>query len=258
MGTKEFYLTAGDVKLHAKLGFPKTEEEKYPLVIIVHGFTGDMEEPHIAGLSRALENNGFATLRIEMYGHGKSSGEFRDHTVMKWVTELLDVIDYAAALEFVSDLYLCGHSQGGLTVILTAALKADVLKAIVPLSPAICIRQDARTGNIFGAVFDPAHVPEEITFPDGKVLGGNHIRVSQMLPVEASIDRYRGPVLIVHGDCDETVPYAYAAEAQKQYADCTLIPVAGAGHCFDDHLDEMFDSVVSFLARIQGCKRPQG
>ena len=74
----------------------------------------------------------------------------------------------------------------------------------------------------------------------------------------AAIDSYCGPVLIVHGDSDETVPYAYAAEAQKQYADCTLIPIAGAGHCFDDHLDEMFDSVVSFLARIQGCKRPQG
>ena len=249
MDAKELYIQAGGARLHAKLGLPSGHEAVCPLVIIVHGYTGDMEEPHIAGLSQALTENGFAALRVEMYGHGQSEGAFRDHTILKWITELLDVIDYARGLGFVSDLYLCGHSQGGLTVMLAAALKADVIKALIPLSPAVSIRDDALAGHIFGTVFDPEHVPDELVFSDGRVLGGNHIRVSQMLPVEEAVQRYRRPVLIVHGDCDESVPYSCAVNLQKQYADCELKTVRDANHCFDDHLGELFDAVVGFLKK---------
>lgn len=251
MESKEFFLEAGDVRLHAKLDFPGEKQDKYPLVIIVHGYTGNMEEPHIEGLSYALEKNGFATLRVEMYGHGKSEGEFRNHTMLKWLSELMDVVEYARKQEFVSDIYLCGHSQGGLAVILLAAMQADAIKALVPLSPATAIKSFALSGRLFGACFDPAHVPDEVVFPDGRIVGRNYIRVSQMLPIDSSIENYKGPVLIVHGDCDETIPYSCAVEAQKKYADCTLHTVKGANHCFVDHLDEMFDAVAAFLTRIQ-------
>lgn len=250
MEPKEFYLEAGDVRLHAKLGFPAGKSDQYPLVIIVHGYTGNMEEPHIAGLSSALEKNGFATLRVEMYGHGKSEGEFRNHTMLKWLSELIDVVEYAKKQEFVSDIYLCGHSQGGLAVILLAGMQADVVKALVPLSPATVIKSYALAGRVFDTRFDPEHIPDEVVLPDGVVLGGNYLRVAQMLPIDLSIERFKKPVLIVHGDCDETVPYSCAVEAQKKYADCTLYTVKNANHCFDDHLDEMFNAVVSFLTRI--------
>ncbi len=253
MRSDDFTLTAGDVSLHARLGFPASGQEKCPLVIIVHGYTGHMEEPHIAGIAEAVQQHGFASLRVEMYGHGQSEGSFRSHHMLKWLSELLDVIDYAAKLEFVTNLYLCGHSQGGLAVILAAAMKADVLKGLLPISPATSIRQDALAGNTFGVTYDPDHVPEELVFPDGVVLGGNHIRVSQLLPIEAAIQKYRGPVLIVHGDCDETVPYACAVEAQREYADCTLVTVRDANHCFEGHLQELFDAITSFL---EACEAP--
>ena len=41
------------------------------------------------------------------------------------------------------------------------------------------------------------------------------------------------------------------AIAQKKYADCKLYKVEGANHCYDDHLDEMFNAVVSFLTQVQ-------
>ena len=247
MEAKEFYLTAGDVNLHAKLGFPKTEKEKYPLVIIVHGYTGDMEEAHIAGLSGALENNGFATLRVEMYGHGKSSGSFRDHTVLKWVSELLTVIDYAAGLDFVEELYLTGHSQGGLAVILAAAMKRDVIKALIPLAPATMIRDDARRGTSFDIHFDPDHIPGELQMNEERVLDGNYFRTAQLLPVEEAIRSYNGPVLIVHSDTDETVPVKYAEEAAAMYSNARLHIVTGDDHCFDKKIGEVTRVMVEFL-----------
>ena len=80
------------------------------------------------------------------------------------------------------------------------------------------------------------------------------IKNSFTLPIyaiDSSIARYKGPVLIVHGDLDETVPYSCSVEAQKKYADCKLYKVEGANHCYDDHLDEMFNAVVSFLTQVQ-------
>ena len=84
MENREFYIEHDHIRLHAKLDFPAQEREKYPLVIIEHGFTGHMEESHIVGIAKAVNDNGYASLRIELYGHGKSDGEFKNHSVLKW------------------------------------------------------------------------------------------------------------------------------------------------------------------------------
>lgn len=248
---QEFQINAGDVDLHAKLELPEAAGNTYPMVIVVHGFTGDMEEEHIVAVKDAALSLGFVTLRVEMYGHGQSGGKFRDHTVVKWVTELLDVIDYAKKLPFVSDLYLAGHSQGGLAIMLAAALKADVIKAILPLAPAICIRHDAETGHTFDVEYDPQNVPDELVFDDGKILGGNYIRMAQFLPIEESIAKFKKPVLIVHSDTDETVPYKDSVWASEKYADCRLVNVPNDTHCFDNHLAEMISSVQDFLREME-------
>lgn len=127
------------IRLNAQLDMPASSEGKHPLVIIIHGFTGHMEERHIVAVSRTLNEIGFATLRVDMYGHGKSGGRFEDHTLYKWLSNALRVIDYARSLDHVTDLYLCGHSQGGMTVMLAGAMKHDVIKGIIPLSPALMI-----------------------------------------------------------------------------------------------------------------------
>ena len=80
---KEFYIDDDGIKLHAKLDMPDGYEEgsKCPLVIVIHGLTGHMEERHITAIARTLNEMGFATLRAEMYGHGKSGGTFENHNL---------------------------------------------------------------------------------------------------------------------------------------------------------------------------------
>ena len=109
--SREFFIPDDGIQIHLKLNFPQNPSgEKMPLMILVHGFTGDMEETHIRAVQRTANEEGFAVLRAEMYGHGKSGGAFGDHTLMKWISNILTVIDYARTLDFVSDLYLCGDS----------------------------------------------------------------------------------------------------------------------------------------------------
>ena len=240
---KEFYITSEGLKLHAKLD-RSGNEEKGPLCILIHGFTGHMEENHIIAAQKAMNDAGVSVLRVEMYGHGKSEGEFKDHTLYKWVTNALDVVKYAKTLDFVTDLYLCGHSQGGLLTMLVGGMCSDDLKAIIPLSPAWMIPETARKGSLLGQDFNPLHIPEKIV-ADGWELSGDYIRVAQTIHVEDEIARFTGPVLIIHGDDDETVPYSYAEKAAELYKDAKLIPIHGDDHCFTRHLDEMAKALRS-------------
>ena len=237
------YIMDDGIRLHIKTDMPKGFSGKCPLVIVIHGFTGHMEERHITAVAAMLNEIGYATLRVDMYGHGNSGGEFRNHTLSRWVTNALIVIDYARTLDFVTDIYLCGHSQGGLTVMLAAGLKRDVVKGIVPMSPAVVIPEDARRGSVLGVPFDPDHIPEEICSPDGWVLDGNYVRIAQMIRVEDAIDRYPGPVLIVHGDADETIPVRSSVKAAGQYENADLRIICGDTHCYDHHLEEAVEAV---------------
>ena len=250
------YIMDDGIRLNAKLDMPEDyrEGQRCPLVVVIHGFTGHIEETHIVAVSKGINAAGFATLRADMYGHGQSDGAFRNHTLFKWMTNALTVIDYARGLDFVTDIYLCGHSQGGLLVMLAAAMKHDVIKGLIPLSPACMIPEIARSGELLGLSFDPNHIPEVLNSWDGRELDGNYARVAQTIRVEDAIERYRGPVLIVHGDADESVPVQYGIRAAEAYANGRLVLISGDDHCYNRHLDQVVDAVTDWLKARKGAE----
>lgn len=233
------------IPLHAELSRPGGGP--CPLCILLHGFTGHMEEPHIRAAADAMVRCGMAVLRVELYGHGQSGGSFREHNLYKWLNNTLTVIDYARGLDFVTDLWLCGHSQGGLTAMLAAGMKADVIRGLIPLSPAVMIPECARAGELLGVRFDPVRIPACLKAWDGMELSGNYIRVAQTIYVEPAIDRFPGPVLVIHGDADLSVPFFYGSRAARRYQNGTLVPVSGDTHCFDRHLDRMVSALETWL-----------
>lgn len=248
----EFYLQDDNIPIHVKLDFPQGYKgEKLPLMILIHGITGHMEEPHLLAVKDAAHDAGFAVLRAEMYGHGKSGGTFRDHTLFKWISNAMTVIDYAQKLDFVTDLYLAGHSQGGLLTILVGAMEHDRLRAILPLSPATILLDFAREGMLLGVPFDPDHIPEELHADDGLILGGDYARVAQTIHVEDAIRRFTGPVLLVHGSGDTSVTMQCSVDAEKLYADARLVIIPDDTHCYDLHPDLLADAVRDFLVEMK-------
>ncbi|MCR5344210.1 MAG: lysophospholipase [Butyrivibrio sp.] len=237
---EEFYIDSDGTRLHAKLD--RVGTKKGPLCILIHGFTGHMEEDHIIAAKDAINAEGVSVLRVEMYGHGGSDGEFKNHTLYKWVTNALSVVKYAKQLDFVTDLYICGHSQGGLLTMLIGGMCADDFKAIIPLSPAWMIPEAAREGTILGADFDPQHIPEKVGADEWEI-SGDYIRVAQTIHVEDEIARFDGPVLIIHGDDDEAVSYEYGVKASKLYKNAKLVTIHGDDHCYTRHLDEVYKAL---------------
>ncbi len=245
---EEFYISSDQIPLHAKLEVPEGKE-RYPLAIVFHGLTGHMEEEHIKAAAKTFLENGIAALRVELYGHGKSGGAFEKHTLLKWVNNALDVVEYAKNLENVTDLCLCGHSQGGLLVMILAGLYPGAFKAIVPMSPAVMIPEAARTGLFFGGQFDPGQIPDRIAFFD-RELDGNYLRTAQLIHIEELIPKYKGKVLIIHGDRDEAVPLSCSVEAAKHYDDCRLSVIEGDDHEYTGHLDQVLSALSSFLREL--------
>lgn len=243
MTREEFYLTDDGIRLHAKLDRPEGLE-KMPLCIIVHGLTGYMEEEHIVAISAAMNDFGIATLRVELYGHGQSDGAFEDHDLAKWLHNLDTVTDYAKSLDFVTDLYLCGHSQGGLAVVIQAGRRPEEYKAILPLAPALMIPRLAKQ-------FPEDEIPDCFYFHEQRIAQG-YILANRALDVDAAIRNYHGPVLLVQGMADTTIVPQDTVDAAKVYENATLVTIDGDTHCFDYHLDKVVEAVKEFMAKQLG------
>ena len=79
-------------------------KDRGPVCILIHGFTGWKEEEHIMAVEQALLEAGVAVLRADMYGHGASGGKFHDHTLFKWMTNAMTLVDYVRELEYTTDI----------------------------------------------------------------------------------------------------------------------------------------------------------
>ena len=234
------------IPLRATLEQPEAGNP-HSLVILLHGFTSSRDRPHNILAAEAMREAGFATLRLDLYGHGESGGEFRNHTLWKWVSNTVAVIDYMRGLGY-TGLYLSGHSQGGLVAVLAAGMEADRIRGLILRAPAFMIPQGAREGNLLGMPFDPVRIPDLIPVAGGLDLSGNYVRVAQTVHAEDAADRFKGPVLILHGDEDDVVPPEVSREMAVRYADCRLCLIAGETHHFDRCPEQAREIIRNWLA----------
>ena len=231
------FIQSGEIRLSCRLDVP---EKDAPLAVILHGITGNKEERHILGAAEALRQAGFGTLRVDLYGHGESGGSFSGHTVSGWLRNALDVLDYADTVS--RRVFLCGHSQGGLTAMLAGEERSAQLSGLILLSPAWSIPEGARRGDLLGMRFDPEKVPDHMELPNkGVSVGREYIRAAQSICIGKLT--YSGPVLIVHGEADQTVPVSWSRELVRRYRNAGLVTVPGDTHCYDHHLDTVLETV---------------
>ena len=234
------------LRLSAVLEKPAEETEK--IVIVLHGFSSTKDRPHNIQAAQAMREAGFATLRMDLYGHGESDGRFEKHTLQKWISNTMAAIDAVYGMGY-REVWLSGHSQGGLTAALTAAMETDRIRGLILRAPAFMIPECARKGNLLGFDFDPDHIPERMEVIKGLELEGAYLRVAQTIHVEEAISRFKGPVLIIHGDQDDTVPPEDSRKAAEQYANAELAVMKGETHHFDMHPEEMQEIIRQWLAK---------
>ena len=66
---------------------------KSPGVVFCGGFNSDMTGAKAAALDTHCRETGRAFVRFDYFGHGASSGKFRDGTIGRWKDDAIAVID---------------------------------------------------------------------------------------------------------------------------------------------------------------------
>ena len=209
-----------------------------PIAVISHGFMANQMFSQIH--AQNLAKMGYAAFCFDFCGGtlvGSSDGDSTDMSVLTEVEDLKAVIEFAKSQSYTdeNELVLLGCSQGGFVSAIVAAEMKEEVDALILLYPALCIPDDARSGEMMFSKFDPQNVPE--TFWCGPMkLGRRYVTdVIEMDPYEI-IHQYTGKVLIIHGNQDKTVDISYALRAVDTYsqagADVELKIIDEGGHMF--------------------------
>lgn len=103
-----------------------------PGVVWLGGFKSDMMGTKAEALDAWARERGRAYMRFDYFGHGQSSGEFREGTISRWRADALKMLDTLCT----GPQILVGSSMGGWIALLAALARPDRVKGLLLLAPA--------------------------------------------------------------------------------------------------------------------------
>lgn len=220
------------------LHLPPPSTTPFPAVLFLHGFTGSKHEVHrlFVTTARELARRSIAALRFDFRGAGDSAGEFHQLCLSSMLQ------DVAAAMQFVrqrddinpTSLGILGYSLGGLVAQLALPRHPD-LAAVVLWAP-VC---DPRAAVARKSSSEKTRqlLARGIIDMDGWPVGRRLVLQMQTSRPLRSVTRTRAPVLLLHGDQDETVPPNDSAACEQALRragkEVERRLIRGAGHTFD-------------------------
>ncbi|WP_128772527.1 alpha/beta hydrolase family protein [Actinomyces oricola] len=223
------------------------QRERAPLVVCCHGL-GE-SGLRVAPLAQRLTLAGATTVCPSFRGGGApTAGPTTAMSVGTQLDDVRAVVRTARTWPFVdtSRVALFGRSLGGLVAALAAARHPHEIMALVLWYPALGSPESLR--QRFGAL---SAVPRTFTHRvEGRdiLLSRRYAADAWNLNVDTELARFRGPVLIVHGNQDRDVPLAVSQRAAAILPDARLVTVPGAAHGFaDEHLVAATRQSIDFL-----------
>lgn len=103
-----------------------------PGIVWLGGFKSEMTATKATALDAWAEGEGLAFVRFDYYGHGASSGNFREGTVSRWLDDTLAVLDELTT----GPQIVVGSSMGGWLALLAALARPDRVAALLLIAPA--------------------------------------------------------------------------------------------------------------------------
>ena len=210
---------------------PKTgEDEAQPIVIVSHGYTGDLT--YYQYFQKYMATKGVQTYAFDYCGGSKNSKSDSDMTKMTVMTEKEEL--EAVVKMFQDDkrvdknkIYIIGHSQGGHVATLVTNELQDQIAGLYLIAPAFHMN-DAAHEN-FKSVKD---IPETFNVGSG-VTSKKYWKVLMKYDIFDKMT-YKGHVVIFHSHNDEAVDYSYSEKAVKTFPDAELITMDEQDHNFDN------------------------
>lgn len=248
---------SGDIELPAWF-IPARDGAPGPGVALVHGWESarDRTLPNAVFLHAA----GFHCLTIDVRGHGANPPETLPISAGEFGLDALATFEALLARPEVTSGALAGHSMGAIGAILAAAADPRVAAIVATSAPADPLRLTRITFRLARLP-----MPDLIAYPLAWLttrvyLAPRGHRVPE-ISATAAVARYRGPVLLTHGDEDAVVPAAHmarlataarAARTDPGDAPVETLMIQGGQHSWLYEYPAYRATVAGFLARALG------
>jgi uncharacterized protein len=228
------------------------------VIIFAHGMTVDKDdEEKFIRAEEELNKIGFSSLRFDFRAHGKSSGNsMTDFTISGELTDLTAVIDFVTTEGF-EWIGLAGSSFGGAISALYAGEHPEKIKALLLANPVLSFEKCFLKPTTSWAIENFKHYQQQLD-KDGCIIVGSHqMKLGKKLFEEMSqfhphqqLQRYSGPLLVIHGDQDSKVSYPDTVEMFESLSnsDKKFETVEGAEHGF--HTEPYETKVVGLIVEF--------
>lgn len=225
---KTFY--RDNKKIAGELYLPNNNKDVFPLLIMSHGFGGNMDG--LKNDAYSFVKKGYATFVYDFIGGGsniKSDGKMTEMSVLTEASDLNAVIDSLKEDERISNshIFLLGQSQGGFVSTYVAGTRNDI-RGLLDFYPAFCIKDDALEQYPNAEQVPETYFMSKMYTTLGKIYYTD-VTSFDIYEVMANI---QCETLLLHGTADNIVPVKYAQRAAQVIPHCTYIELQGAGHGF--------------------------
>lgn len=204
-----------------------------PVVLMMHGFTGQKNEFDIAGtqtglythMAQQLAKAGIASLRFDFAGSGESSGDWADTTFSGQIRDAIRAFDHLQALETVDGdrIGILGYSQGGLVGAHLAAARpeADAVVLWAPVTHPVATYSTIMGAQTVaeGLAADPKQaITADLSWGGQTTLKGAFFHELPLVSAAGAIASYPGPLRVIVG-LQETIvtPQPIAGQQLLRY-----------------------------------------
>ncbi len=221
------------------IGILSRPNEQAPVVILAHGLGSSKDGSTYYGLQHALQAYGIGSLRIDLFGHGESQGQFRELTLGHAIKSVQAAREWLRKRCRHARIGLCGSSFGGAAVYY-AGLDAAAVALIAPSLDPKRRRRGLRAWKERGWT-------EYVTYA-GEKRRLDYAFHEEYQGYDPATVRFDGQVAFFHGKQDRIVPFA-ESETQAKRLKAPLHAYLGAGHNFDGdgEKDRLIHDVTAFF-----------
>jgi pimeloyl-ACP methyl ester carboxylesterase len=118
-------------------------DRHHPAIILISGSGPNDRDETIFGhkpflvLSDFLTRNGFAVIRYDKRGVGKSTGEYNKATIRDFANDAAAVVDFAKSRKDIdpANIHVIGHSEGGLIAAMLASQNPNIRSVVSMAGP---------------------------------------------------------------------------------------------------------------------------
>ncbi|MBU4284542.1 MAG: alpha/beta fold hydrolase [Nanoarchaeota archaeon] len=249
MEEKIYFNDSEGNKVCGILSNPTSNKENL-IVVLCHGFSSSKDSKTYTTLSKILNKKRISSFRFDFFGHGESEGNFEDVTISKAVDDIINAVKFLREKGY-KKIGLFGSSFGGISsIVATSKLNGLLFLALKsPVSDYLEVKNKENTKKEIKEWKNKGY-----TFYLGE--HGAKFRLNYSFFEDfKNNDGYECakkiniPSLIVHGDCDETVPIEQSKKTCRLMKKCRLEIIKGADHRYTkpEHFQKVIDLISEFI-----------